>query len=70
MFVMTTTTEVILCTTCNGKGVTTYDETTDYHKRESITHVIECKRCNGSGRLKKKTVITFEPFVTPPTGIF
>jgi DnaJ-class molecular chaperone len=67
---MTTTTEVILCTTCNGKGVTSYDETVDYHKRESVTHVVDCKRCNGTGRLKKITTVTYEAYTKPTLGTY
>ena len=67
---MNSVVEIILCTSCNGKGTLTRDVLTDYHKREYVTHVTDCMNCNGTGRLKKITTVTYEKFVKPALGIF
>ena len=60
---MQTTVEVILCGSCKGNGYIWGSEMTDYHKREYDTFKIACKPCGGSGRMVKKTTITYEKFV-------
>lgn len=41
-----------VCPTCGGKGFTTRDVLTDYHRREYDTEFHQCVRCEGSGRLE------------------
>ena len=59
---MLTETEVVLCKSCHGKGYIWGSEMTDYHKREYDTFKIDCKPCGGTGRMIKKTTITYEKF--------
>jgi hypothetical protein len=65
---MSTTEEVILCSSCAGKGYIWESEMTDYHKREYDTFKVNCKSCDGSGRRIKKTTITYEKFVDSTTA--
>lgn len=52
-------TEIIICPTCKGKEYIQFTE-----NRGPLTKFTteKCKRCNGTGKLLKKTQITFEPF--------
>ena len=60
---MLTETEVVLCKSCDGRGYVWGSEMTDYHKREYDTFKVSCKPCGGTGRMIKKTTITYEKFV-------
>lgn len=59
---MSVTVEVILCSSCKGKGYNLTDVLVDYHKREYETHRSDCIYCKGSGRMWKKTTVTYEAF--------
>jgi DnaJ-class molecular chaperone len=54
--------EIVLCIDCNGSGEEEHEECTDYHRGEYRYWYTPCRRCSGTGRLKKTTDITFEPF--------
>lgn len=61
-----TTTEVMLCDNCDGRGKWKTEKLTDYHKREYDTVILDCKQCNNTGRLLVTTVTTVEPFKERP----
>ncbi len=54
--------EIIICERCKGKGTNKERELVDYHRGEYNTTYIKCTLCKGSGRLKKTTTVTIEPF--------
>jgi DnaJ-class molecular chaperone len=60
---MQTKVEVMLCSSCEGKGYIWGSDLIDYHKREYEAYKVTCKPCGGSGRMVKKTTITYEKFV-------
>lgn len=54
---------VVVCGSCDGKGYTTRDVLTDYHRREYDTEMHKCCRCEGSGRLECKVTTETWPLV-------
>ncbi|CAB4140877.1 hypothetical protein UFOVP395_212 [uncultured Caudovirales phage] len=60
---MQTKVEVMLCSSCEGRGYIWGSDMIDYHKREYEAYKVTCKPCGGSGRMVKKTTITYEKFV-------
>lgn len=65
---MQTKTEVVLCSSCEGRGYIIATNLIDYHKGESESYKIPCKTCDGTGRMIKKTTITYEKFVNEVHG--
>ena len=65
---MFTENEIVLCNSCRGQGYLWGSEMTDYHKREYDTFKVSCKPCGGTGRMIKKTTITYEKFVNEVHG--
>ena len=55
--------EIIVCTSCQGTGVTTWEVCVNYHKRDYDTHSKTCKGCNGTGLQKRITTVSHEPHV-------
>ena len=61
---MHTKTEVVLCSSCEGKGyIVGHGSLLDYHRSDFSPTKISCKPCGGSGRMVKKTTVTYEKFV-------
>lgn len=53
------------CLVCQGTGVQTIEEMTDYHKREYSDFHYECKVCEGEGRRLKKTLSIYGDVCLP-----
>ena len=51
--------EVVICPDCNGEGQ--FWQVERHNKDGSLIESV-CRACNGSGKLIKKTSITFEPW--------
>jgi Ribonuclease G/E len=54
--------EIVICKTCNGKGTVEHKELVDYHNGIYDYTTEDCNHCKKSGRLKKTTTITIEPY--------
>lgn len=54
--------EIILCTSCNGRGSIEQKELEDYHKGEYRFWDERCETCKGSGRLIRETVVHLSPY--------
>jgi len=60
---MQTKTEVVICSSCEGRGYIVGTNLVDYHKGEFESFRTPCRTCDGTGRMLKKTTITYEKFV-------
>ena len=52
--------KIVLCSTCEGWGFTTYHQTPDYHRGEYDVIEKFCKSCNGKGRKIELTKTDYE----------
>lgn len=57
--------ELVMCSNCNGAGVTSHSELTCYHKGEYDEWHEDCSRCDGTGMMWKITEIRYEKYVKP-----
>ena len=58
---MSKKTEVIVCRKCKGLGEIYWQELTDYHKGDYVTHSNKCEYCDGRGVMIRTTVIKTKP---------
>ena len=65
---MQTKTEVILCSSCEGRGYIVGSTMLDYHRGEFSATRISCKTCDETGRMIKKTTISYEKFTNDLHG--
>jgi DnaJ-class molecular chaperone len=54
--------EITICERCKGKGTNENRELIDYHRGEYNSTYMQCPLCKGSGRMKKTTTVTIEPY--------
>jgi DnaJ-class molecular chaperone len=54
--------EIIICEKCKGTGTVEVRELIDYHHGTYNITDKECSLCKGSGRMKKTTTVTIEPY--------
>ena len=61
---MHTSHKVIICDQCEGTGIRSWNECTDYHKGDYETYHETCKKCDGTGRIfkTKKWHVIYEAF--------
>lgn len=60
----TQTSKLVICSQCNGTGITYREELVDYHKRDYATYEETCSHCSGVGsffvkEVKLKCTITY-----------
>ena len=55
--------EILLCSNCQGTGRATWVEYIPGHNSERIDHEETCDECEGSGRIVKRTTIVYTPYV-------
>jgi len=56
------TSEIVICSACDGVGTIQQSELSDYHRGEYKYWNTVCTMCKGSGRLLKTTTSTIVPY--------
>jgi DnaJ-class molecular chaperone len=57
------TQQIIICTSCKGKGFHELNELVDYHKGDYRYWNEICTRCRGSGRMIERKTTEYIPFI-------
>ena len=54
------TVEVVLCSSCKGRGYLLVENCVDYHRGIYDNDKKDCRKCDNTGRLLKITTVEFE----------